>query len=205
MAAIAHVTRRLFLYGAAPIAIAPLSAANKQQEYRFRTTHFDITLTVEYHDRYSSRGFHFREDISHRGFCLSQDGQQNQGCLDEFRGSLAIARYNIQSRSQDLSVPVIREHVRTVDRDLRLPLRPPFEREIQLQHGACSDLQAFGYQPVKGEKSGSDSNGPWYLFRQDLFLEPHPKPVIAIFWRHALHSIRALDIIPGEQTWPFTR
>jgi hypothetical protein len=204
MADIARVTRRLFICGAAPLAIAPLSAANKQQEYRFRTSHFDIALTVEYHDKYTSRGFRFRDDLSNRDFCLSAQGERSHNCMEGFRGSLAIARYQIQPRSREDSLPAIRESVRTVDRDLRLPQRPPFERRIELQQGACSDLQAFGYQPSSGDKS-NEWHGPWYLFRQDLFLEPHQKPFLAIFWKHALDSIRALDIIPGEQTWPFTK
>jgi hypothetical protein len=46
------------------------------------------------------------------------------------------------------------------------------------------------------------SHSPWYLFRQDLFLERQPKPFLAIFWKHTFPSIRVLDVIPGEQTWP---
>jgi hypothetical protein len=205
MAVTGRLTRRLFFCAAAPMSVAPLPAANKQQEYRFRTSHFDITLTVEYHDKYSSRGFHFREDFSKRDFCLSAAGEESRQCLTGFRGSLAIARYSLRSRLEKSDASTIREYVRTVDRDPRLPQRPPFERTIQLQQGTGSDLQAFGYQPEKDDKSDAEFHGPWYLFRQDLFLEPNAKPFLAIYWKHALDSIRALDVIPGEQTWPFMR
>jgi len=197
------LTRRFFFGAAVPLAVTPLAAAEQSRRYRFRTAQFEITLMVEYHDRYYTRGFPFREELSQREFCLGANGERDRDCMKSFRGSLAIARYQVRSRMKGHPVAAMREYVRTVDRDLRLPERPPFDRTIRLQQGVCSDLQVFGYQPEKNEKTVQEAHGPWYLFRQDLYLEPHPKPFLAIFWKHALDSIRALDIIPGEQTWPF--
>jgi hypothetical protein len=91
--------------------------------------------------------------------------------------------------------------VRTIDHDARLPDRPPMDRSIVLKKGIGSDLQAIGYEPaVKGEPL-SGGHGPWYLFRQDLFLEPQRAPFLTLYWKHALASIRVLDLIPGDQTW----
>jgi hypothetical protein len=44
-------------------------------------------------------------------------------------------------------------------------------------------------------------HGPWCLYRQDLFLEPERTPFLVVLWKHALSSIRLLDMIPGDQTW----
>jgi hypothetical protein len=107
----------------------------------------------------------------------------------------------VRPRSQLKSAPSLREYVRTVDRDARLPDRPPFEHAIELTKGIGSDLQAFGYEaPEVEEETMFRLHGPWYLLRQDLFLEPQHTPFLTIFWKHAFPSIRVLDIIPADRT-----
>ena len=198
-----EVNRRTFLSGAAAIGVMPCAAANKLERRRFRTANFEIEMTVEYHDRYSSSGFWFRQEDSGRQFCLSAGGEENRRCLAHFRGSVAIAQYRVKPRSPHQPALLLREHVRTVDRDARLRDRPPFERAIELVQGIGSDLQAFGYEALEAEKDRLfDLHGPWYLFRQDLFLEPPHTPFLTIFWKHALSSIRALDMIPAVATLP---
>jgi hypothetical protein len=183
----------------------PATAAKKPETHRFRTDEFDIEMAVEYHDGYTSRGFWFRDGSANGQFCLSAGGEPNRRCLAEFRGSLAVAQYHVRPRSGDRRPPRLRELVRTVDRDPRLHDRPSFERAIALQKGVASDLQAFGYDATAEEESLLRLHSPWYLFRQDLFLEPQHQPFLAIFWKHALPSIRMLDIIPGERTWATKR
>jgi hypothetical protein len=205
MSRMTNLSRRIFLCGAAPLGVMSALETKQPQVHRFRTTEFSIEITVDYHDQYASKGFWFREKLADRGFCLSGEGTANRACLTSFRGSLAIAQYRVRSLSSGILLPALRESVQTVDHDARLPLRPPFERTIELKKGVCSDLQAFGYEPAPDEGPQLDAHGPWYLFRQNLFLEPQRKPFLAIFWKHALHSIRVLDLIPGEQTWPVTK
>lgn len=193
--------RRLFLGAAAALAFRAPAAAKAKEAYRFRTADAEIEVAIEFHDRYSSRGFWFGEQMSNRRYCLSATGDEGRNCVTAFRGSLAIARYRVRPRSRRRDQLALREYVRTVDRDARLPDRPPFERTIALEKGVGSDLQAFGYEPAPDDKPISDRHGPWYLHRQDLFLEPNPSPVLILYWKHALASIRLLDLIPGEQTW----
>jgi len=196
------LSRRMFLGSAAAVTVLPLCAASRREAHRFRTTDFDIEMTVEYHDGYHSRGFWFRHGES-RHFCLSAGGDENRACVAGFRGSLAIAQYRIRPRDQARTALFMREYVRTVDRDLRLVDRPPYERTIELKSGVGSDLQAFGYESLGAvEESTLGLRGPWYLFRQDLFLEPRSGPFLTVLWKHAFSSIRSLDIIPGEKTWP---
>jgi hypothetical protein len=134
--------RRLLLFGAAALTVRSPAAA-KKETYRFRTADAEIDMAIEFHDRYSSRGFWFGEQMSDRRYCLSAGGEEGRNCMAAFRGSLAIARYHVRSRPNvEL---VLRECVRTVDRDVRLPDRSPFERAIALKKGVGSDLQAFGY------------------------------------------------------------
>ena len=196
----------MFLCGAAAVGVMPAAGANGQETHRFRTADFDIDLSLEYHDGYSSRRFWFRQGNAGRKFCLPAGGEEGRQCFAEFSGSLAIAQYRVRPRSRGRAAPAMRERVRTLDRDGRLPDRPPFERRIELLSGVGSDLQAFGYEARAGEEESTRRlHSPWYLFRQDLFLEAQQKPFLVIFWKHALPSVRALDIILGEHTWPASK
>jgi hypothetical protein len=190
--------RRLLIGGAAALTVRSATAV-KQERYRFRTADAEIEMTIEFHDGYASRGFWFREQMSNRRFCLSAEDAEGRNCLASFRGSLAIARYRVRPRARAPAELVLREYVRTIDRDVRLPDRPPFERSIALKKGAGTDLQAFGYEPAQEERS-SDRHGPWYLYRQDLYLQKERAPFLIVYWKHALTSIRVLDLIPGDQT-----
>jgi hypothetical protein len=192
--------RRIFLGCAAALAAGSATAA-KQEKHRVRTADAEIELTIEFHDGYTSRGFWWSEQMSNRNFCLSAEGAEGRNCLTGFRGSLAIARYRVRPRSGALAELVLRECVRTIDRDTRLPDRPPVERSIALKKGVGSDLQAFGYESPPDDKRVSRGHGPWYLYRQDLYLERQPAPFLILYWKHALTSIRVLDLIPGDQTW----
>ena len=194
------ISRRTLLHIPAALSVRPAVAA-KTETYRFRTDDADIEMSIRFHDRYSSRGFWFREQMSNSDYCLSPDGEQGAGCLAGFRGSLAIARYRVRPRIRNRAVPMLREYVRTIDHDARLSRRPPFERTIKLINGIGSDLQAFGYEVAPGEEPISEMHGPWCLYRQDLFLEPERTAFLVVLWKHALSSIRLLDMIPGDQTW----
>ena len=195
------LNRRRFLGGAAAFALISPAPAKDEEAYWFRTSNAEIEMRIEFHDGYVSQGFWFGEQMSKREYCLSGSGQKGLNCLAGFRGSLAIARYRVRPRSHRAAEPVMREYVRTIDRDARLPDRPPFERSIVLKKGVGSDLQAFGYEPAPKNEPLFDQHGPWYLYRQDLFLEPQRAPFLVVYWKHALASISVLDIIPGDQTW----
>jgi hypothetical protein len=194
------LNRRLFLGGLAVLAARPSTAA-KKETHRFQTADAEIEIAIEFHDGYVSRGFWFSEQMSKRRYCMSAEGDEGRNCLSRFRGSLAIARYRLRPRARRPAELVLREYVRTIDRDARLPDRPPFERAIALEKGVGSDLQAFGYEPAPDDDRLSDRHGPWYLYRQDLYLEPQSAPFLILYWKHALTSIRVLDLIPGDQTW----
>src|SRR5262245_34715021 len=192
--------RRLFLGGAAAFAFRSAAAVKQKETYRFRTADAEIEMTIEFHDGYASRGFWFGQQMPNRRYCLSAGGEEGRNCVAAFRGSLAIARYHVRPQSHGPAELVLREHVRTVDHDARLADRPPFERTIVLKKGVGSDLQAFGYEPAPEDSPLSDRHGPWYLYRQDLYLEPRRAPFLIVYWKHALSSIRVLDLIPGDQT-----
>jgi len=189
------------LSGAAAFASISPAAAKDERAYRFRTANAAIEMTIEFHDGYASKGFRFGDPTSNRSYCLSLNGEEGRNCIAGFRGSLAIARYHVRPRSHSPLEPVLREYVRTIDHDARLPDRPPYERSIVLQKGVGSDLQAFGYESAPEDKPLSNRHGPWYLYRQDVYLEPQGAPFLTVYWKHALPAIRVLDLIPGDQTW----
>jgi hypothetical protein len=190
------------LLGSAAAFGAPGALAAKAEEiHRFRTDDLDIEMAIRFSDGYASRGFWFRDRSGGRDFCLSARGEEGRNCLANFKGSLAIVEYRVRSRAKQHGLPELREYVRTIDHDASLNGRPPFERVIQLERGVASDVQAFGYETMEETKPISEVHGPWYLYRQDLFLEPQRTPFLVVYWKHALSSIRILDIIPGDQTW----
>jgi len=196
-----ELNRRWFLGGAGAFALISPAAAKHERSYRFRTADAEIDMTIEFHDGYASQGFWFDDQMSNRSYCLSAAGEEGRNCMTGFRGSLAIARYRVRRLSHPVVELAMRENVRTIDHDIRLPDRPPFERSIVLKNGVGSDLQAFGYEAAPGDEPSAQRHGPWYLFRQDLFLEPQHAPFLTLYWKHALASLRVLDLIPGDQTW----
>ena len=181
-----ELNRRRFLGGAAAFALGSPAAAKDEEVHRFRTAEAEIEMTIEFHNRYASWGFWFGEQMSNRSFCLSAGGEEGRTCIAAFRGSLAIVCHRVRARSCPAPEPVLREYVRTIDRDARLPDRPPFERSIVLKKGVGSDVQAFGDVPAPKDKPLFDQHGPWYLYRQDLFLEPQRPPFLIVHWKHAL-------------------
>lgn len=199
------ISRRFFLCSGgglgAPVAISP--RPKNETVYHFATNECDVQMSVEFYDRYSSRGFWFAERQANRHFCVSANGQEGGACLANFSGSLAIARYHIRPRSKPHNVLALREHVRTIDQDTRVSIRPPFERTIELDRGVASDIQAFGYEtdgssPVRG--AVAPPNDPWSLLRQDLYFEGQMMPFLVLHWKHTLNAIRLLDVISGDQT-----
>jgi hypothetical protein len=192
--------RRLILLSGLGIATLRSSAASRDQDvYRFATDGCDIRVRVEFHDRYSSRGFWFNDPFN-RPFCLSPEGEKARNCAAKFVGSLAIARYEIRCRSKDRRISMLREHVRNIDCDDRVEPRPPYDRKIELHRGTASDIQAFGYTDTEKTATAYDSVSPWYYFRQDLFLEAETAPFLILHWKHALNAIRMLDIMPAGGT-----
>jgi hypothetical protein len=165
-------------------------------------------MTVEFYDRYASRGFWFEERRENRQYCLSAAGEQNGNCLENFKGSLAVARYQVKPRYAKDSLMVLKEHVRTIDQDRRLTVRAPFERLIQLHDGVASDIQAFGYEVkhnVAPTNIADEPHGPWCLLRQDLYFDGQSSPSLVVHWKHGLSAIRVLDIIPGDETQAISR
>lgn len=176
-----------------------------EQVYLFATGEYEIRMTLEFHDQYR-RGLQFQDRSSDRHFCLSPQGDENRNCVTDFTGALAVARYKISPRGALDSSPSLREHVRSIDQSDSLPVRPPFERVIQSQHGLASDIQVFGYQDSSDRSAQTpDADDAWCLLRQDLYLKRKIKPFLILHWKHTLSSIRILDMIPENGTSQITR
>ncbi len=73
----------------------------------------------------------------------------------------------------------------------------------QVRSGLASDIQAFGYEPAAGppvQLRAAQAPEPWWLFRQDLYLDGAGETFLIVHGKHALSAIRILDVIPGSQT-----
>lgn len=197
------LNRRCFLWAGMSVGGAAALPAHVKDEtvYNFATPRCNVRMTIEFYDRYSSRGFWFEERQKDTHYCLSANGENGHNCLSGFIGSIAIARYRVRPRSQSPETLLLRESVRTIDRDSRLKERPPYERSLPLQGGLASDIQAFGYEAKDSSPSANaDSCEPWCLFRQDLYFDRQSEPFLVVHWKHTLSAIRVLDLIPGEHT-----
>lgn len=194
--------RFLFRAGAAlGISLANAKPAAPDTALCFALPEGDLHMQVEFHDKISAAKLRFLETSSHQHFCLSGSGQRNRDCLAGFSGSLAIAHYWFKPHGERVVSRSIRECVRTIDRDVRLPVRSPFELTIPFEQGVASDIQAFGVETVAPETS----QDPWCILRQDLFLFPQTMPFLILHWKHTLRAIRILDVIPGDLTRVVTR
>jgi hypothetical protein len=185
------------------VTLTAFPKSESEKAYLFATAEYKITMTVEFRDNFTDAGLRFLEQPSNRRFCLSLKGQEDLNCINNFTGSIAVARYKVVSHVTSEPLLSIREYVRSIDRGDSVPERPPFERVIRLQHGVASDIQAFGYQPSPSGDSvhNVDAENEWCLFRQDLYLKDKVDPFLIVHWKHTLGAIRVLDIIPGGGTW----
>lgn len=199
-----HCDRRSFLWSLTGFG---LSAERKTPEsqsesvYRFLTSGCEVRMSVEFYER-TTRPFRFRDHLANRPFCLGSNGTETHSCLQEFTGSMAIARYRFHSLVHSPIPRNLRERVRTIDYDSRMAPRPPFERTLIMDREVVSDIQAFGYDPNEplGAKSDAAALDVWCLLRQDLYLNDQSTAFLVIHWKHTLDFIRLLDVIPGEGT-----
>jgi hypothetical protein len=197
--------RRRFLWSIAALGLTPqIGMSEKRQEpvFRFLTPVCEVRMSVQYFAGSSINGFHFRDDLTNRTFCLSADGEQDRDCLNRFVGSMAIAHYRFRSRLQAGTPLHLRERVLTIDHDRRISPRAPFERVMAVERAAVSDIQAFGYNGDYAEQTTSNPNllAVWYFVRQDLYLNDQATPFLVVHWKHTLDFISLLDVIPGDGT-----
>jgi hypothetical protein len=200
--------RRSFLRSLAGFGLSTKLGKGEQKAetvYRFSTPECDVLMSVEYFARSEIKNFRFRDSLTNRGFCLSENGEEGQGCVQRFAGSIAIAHYTFLSSGHSQPPVTLRERVLTIDQDSRMGARPPFKRALAIEREVVSDIQAFGYNPDNPpgpEASGVAPSSPavWCLLRQDLYLNDQTAAFLIVHWKHTLDFIRLLDVIPGDHT-----
>jgi len=167
--------------------------------YRFQTPECDVRMTVEFFASVLGNSFSFRDNVADRNFCLSAGGNENQNCLSDFSGSMAIATYWFRSRRHSNKPSVLRESVVTIDHDSRMAPRPVFEKTLAIEQGMVSDIQAFGYDP-QDPAVRVQPLSLWCLLRQNLYLNNRKDPFLIVHWKHTFDSITVVDVIPGDNT-----
>lgn len=199
-------SRRSFLWSLASLGVASKALAFKSQNpseivYRFATPECEVQMSVEYFGSSEVHRLRFCDFLNHHALCLSANGTEDPNCLQRFSGSLAIAHYRFRSRRHARMPLTLRERVLTIDHDSRLDPRPPFEKQMAVEAGAASDIQAFGYNPENPDPAASARPLPlWCLLRQDLYLNEEPSAFLVVHWKHTFDGITLLDVIPGERT-----
>ena len=173
-----------------------------EPSYRFRTPECEVRMSVQFLANSSIEGFHFRDRLTNRSFCLSANGEEDQGCLERFVGAMAIARYAFRSRRHSPAPLNLRERVLTIDNDSRMNPPPPFERALEVEREIVSDIQAFGYNPNDPQQAAFSTKplAAWRLLRQDLYLNGQPTAFLIVHWKHTLDFISLVDVIPGDDT-----
>jgi hypothetical protein len=197
--------RRCFLWSLASLGLttkARIAENRSEPVYRFSTPLCEVQMSVQYFASSAVKSLRFRDNLTNRTFCLSANGEQDQGCLEQFVGSMAIAHYKFRSRLHTGAPLNLRERVLTIDHDSRISPRAPFERVLAVDRAAVSDIQGFGYNADDGQQTTSDANSlaVWYLVRQDLYLNDQATAFLVIHWKHTLNLISLLDVIPGDGT-----
>jgi hypothetical protein len=200
-----NTDRRSFLWSLTSFGLTPnLLKSEKRSEpnYRFLTPDCEVRMSVQFLANASAEGFHFRDTLTNRAFCLSADGEENRGCLQRFVGAMAIARYVFRSRRHSPAPLNLRERVQTIDNDSHMNPRPPFERVLTAEREVVSDIQAFGYNPDDPQPASFSTRplAAWRLLRQDLYLNGQPTAFLIVHWKHTLDFISLVDVIPGDDT-----
>jgi hypothetical protein len=204
--------RRSFLCALAGLGLTARAAGAEKKEkkagtkaetaYRMVTPECEVQMSVEFFGRTSAEQFRFRDSLTNRAFCLSNNGEEDRSCVQRFSGSMAIARYHLRSRVPSRAAVNLRERVLTIDHDARMSARAPFERVLAAERDVVSDVQAFGYDPNDPTRPGEESGRVpvWCLLWQDLYLNDETKAFLIVHWKHTLDSISLVDVIPGERT-----
>jgi hypothetical protein len=178
--------------------------AEKRSEpsYRFRTPECEVRMSVQFLVNSATEGFHFRDRLTNRSFCLSANGEENRGCLERFVGAMAIARYAFRSQRHSAAPLNLRERVMIIDNDGRMKPSPPFERVLAVEREMVSDIQAFGYNPDDPQQTAFNTKplAAWRLLRQDLYLNAQSTAFLIVHWKHTLDVISLVDVIPGDDT-----
>lgn len=195
--------RRSFLWGLASFGLTrkgERSGKKPETVYRFAVSGGEVRMSVEFFESAAVRNFHFRDSQANRGFCLSSTGEEGSACVEDFDGSVAIARYSFRGLSQ--ARLQLRERVVTIDYDSRMGPRAPFERALQVENQVASDIQAFGYdRKDPAQAATARQRVPlWCLLRQDLYLNGQSGAFLIVHWKHTAELISLVDVIPGEET-----
>lgn len=192
--------RRNFLWSLASLGLTTkIAASEKPSEptYRLLTPEGEVRMSVRYFGSATTDSFHFRDDLTKHVFCLSANGEEKQGCLERFVGSMAIACYDFRSRHRSPAPLSLRERVLTIDQDSRMGPRAPYESVLAVERDVASDIQAFGYNP---EDPDAKPLSVWRLLRQDLYLNDRTTAFLIVHWKHTLNFISLVDVIPGDGT-----
>ncbi len=148
--------RRYFLWSLAGLGLSPkLLRSEKRSDasYRFLTAECEVRMSVQFLANSSTEGFHFRDRLTNRAFCLSANGEENRGCLERFVGAMAIARYDFRSRRHSPVLLNLRERVMTIDNDSRMNPPPPFERDLCRGRRGCERHSGIRLQPERSAAS----------------------------------------------------
>jgi hypothetical protein len=208
-AVLAKPDRRFFLSSLGSLGTALMltnresKAENRSESsYRFRTPECEVRMSVQFLANSSTEGFHFRDRLTNRTFCLSANGREDHGCLERFVGAMAIARYAFRSQRHSAAPLNLRERVLIIDNDSGMSPPPPFERALAVEREMASDIQAFGYDPDDLQPTAFRSKPPaaWRLLRQDLYLNDRTSAFLIVHWKHTLDVISLVDVIPGDET-----
>jgi len=198
--------RRFFLWSLTSLAAGlgltspGMKAENRSEpSYHFRTPDCEVRMSVQFVANASTEGFHFRDRLTNRTFCLSARGEEDHGCLERFIGAMAIARYALRPRRHSAAPLNLRERVLTIDNDSRMTPPPPFESILAAEREVVSDIQAFGYNPDDPQQTAFP-RPMWRLLRQDLFLNGQTTAFLIVHWKHTMDLISLVDVIPGDNT-----
>jgi hypothetical protein len=178
-----------------------LKGENRSEpSYRFRTPECEVRMSVQFLANSSIEGFHFRDRLTNRTFCLSANGREDHGCLERFVGAMAIARYAFRSQRRSAAPLNLRERVVIIDNDSGMSPPPPFERVLTVEREMASDIQAFGYNADDAQRTAFRNKPAWRILRQDLYLNGRTTAFLIVHWKHTLDVISLVDVIPGDDT-----
>jgi len=182
--------------------VGPKSKHQADPALHFSTPECDVEMSVKSYGKISSSDLAFVDRVTNRRICASTEAAVGRNCTTPFTGALAVVVYKFGSQSPARIPGKLRERVVTIDHDVRIAVRPPFEEFVPVEQNMASDIQAFGYDPGVNPNSDIPTPyaSPWCLMRQDLYINDQASAFLIVHWKHSTESIQLLDVIPGDRT-----
>jgi len=135
--------------------LGPRSKSSSEPVYRISTADCEIEMSVHSYGKVASDDLGFLDRVTNRRFCVSAKLANERNCVSRFTGALAVALYRFRSQTASRVPDKLRERVVTIDHDVRIAARPPFEELVAVEQERHSGVWLQSRRKIRDGYTGS--------------------------------------------------